>query len=385
MRFSVDAHAIGRHLTGNEVYIRNLLEGFARLDRASEFIAYVSTPAAVRSVPEGFRRRLVANNPYWRLGADLSRKLREDRPDLIHVQYTAPLYCPVPVVVCVHDVSYLGHPEYFPPLRAMQLRLTVRRTVRMAARVLTPSDFSRREILRAYSLDPEKVEVVPNAVSSVFRQRSREQAAAEVRRRFGVPSPFILTVGDLQPRKNQEGLIAAFEELLRHHPHLPHHLVLVGQAGWAGTRVMAAAARSAVGNRTHFPGFVSDPELLDFYSACEVFVFPSLYEGFGLPIIEAMACGRAVACSNVTAMPEVADSAALLFDPRSTGEIVRAMRDLVLDPELRSRMERLGAQRAAAFSWDRTARKTLDAYYAVAGSHAPAPAFDVKSVRVPHS
>jgi glycosyltransferase involved in cell wall biosynthesis len=123
-----------------------------------------------------------------------------------------------------------------------------------------------------------------------------------------------------------------------------------------------------VADRIHFTGFVDDEEVRRLYGACDLFVYPSFYEGFGLPILEAMACGRAVACSNTSAMPEVADSAALLFDPSSQRELVFAMRDLLLNPELRQRMERLGVQRAAMFSWSSSAAKTLDLYYAVAGS-----------------
>src|SRR4029453_14864250 len=151
MRFSVDAHAIGRHLTGNEVYVRNLLIGFAALDHTSEFIAYLSSNVngATAAVPERFITRRVSGNSLLRLGLDLSRKLRADRPDLIHVQYTAPLFCPVPILASVHDVSFIEHPEYFPPARALQLRSTVKRTVQQAVRLITPSDFSRRAIMRA--------------------------------------------------------------------------------------------------------------------------------------------------------------------------------------------------------------------------------------------
>src|SRR5690349_5708652 len=130
MKFSVDAHAIGRHLTGNEVYIRNLLNGFAGLDRDSEFIAYLSIDGPSPWVPSRFTVRRVSANPYARLGFDLSAKLRQDRPDLLHVQYTAPLACPVPVVVSIHDVSFREHPQFFPRFRARQLRWTVARTVR---------------------------------------------------------------------------------------------------------------------------------------------------------------------------------------------------------------------------------------------------------------
>jgi glycosyltransferase involved in cell wall biosynthesis len=209
---------------------------------------------------------------------------------------------------------------------------------------------------------------MPNGVSSAFRPIAREAAAQWLKGRYSLPPRFILTVGDLQPRKNHLALIRSYEELLRDRPDLPQHLVFVGKRAWRSEQVIAAAKASPVAARIHFMDFVTDEALTRFYGACDLFVYPSLYEGFGLPIIEAMACGRAVACSNTTAMPEVADSAALLFDPKSDGEMIRAMRDLLIDAELRARMERLGLQRASIYNWDRTARQTLEVYYEVAGT-----------------
>lgn len=375
MRFSVDAHAIGRHLTGNEVYVRNLLNGFAALDQSSEFIAYLSDNinGAAAAVPERFVRRHVAANPLLRLGVDLSRKLRKDRPDLIHVQYTAPLACPVPVIVSVHDISFLERPEYFQWMRGLQLRITVPHTMARAAKVLTCSEFSRSAILRGYDIDPSRVEVVPYAVSPAFRPGNRAAAIGALRKRYGIDGPFVLSVGDLQPRKNHIGLIHAFEQLIREEPDLPHRLVLVGKDTWFASRVRAAAASSRVADRIHFTAWVQDDDLIRFYNACDISVFPSFYEGFGLPILEAMACGRAVACSNTSAMPEVADSAALLFDPTRQDEMVSAMRDLLIDADLRSRMERLGQARASLFTWDNAARRTLEIYYEVAGAPARIP------------
>src|SRR5882672_5709048 len=163
MKFSVDAHAIGRHLTGNEVYVRNLLNGFAAQDSESEFIAYLSVDDPSPWVPTRFAVRRVSANPFIRLGFDLSSKLRQDKPDLLHVQYTAPLGCPVPVVVSIHDVSFLKYPEFFPRFRAPQLRWTVNRTVRKAAKILTLSDFSSSAIQQAYGVSADDVVVVPLA------------------------------------------------------------------------------------------------------------------------------------------------------------------------------------------------------------------------------
>ncbi|HYK62636.1 MAG TPA: glycosyltransferase family 1 protein [Bryobacteraceae bacterium] len=371
MRFSVDAHTIGCHLTGNEVYIRNLLNEFSKLAPDAEFIAYVSKEDAPSSVTRRILTRKVSENPYKRLGWDLPIRLRQDRPDLLHVQYTAPIGCSAPVVVSVHDVSFLEFPEYFTRYRRTQLRLTVKRTVERAAAVLTPSEFSRDAILQHYRIDPRKIVVAHNAVSSQFRPIERRLARAGIEKKFGLRGPFVLTVGDLQPRKNHMGLLKAFEEAVRAHPQLTHRLVFVGKETWYSKELHRAVAESSVSERVHFTGFIDDAEVVQFYGACELFAFPSFYEGFGLPILEAMACGRAVACSNTSAMPEVADAAAILFDPRSTREIARAIADVLLDPELRVRLERLSAQRASLFSWERAAQRTLEVYRRVARGQSP--------------
>jgi glycosyltransferase involved in cell wall biosynthesis len=368
MRFSVDAHTIGCHLTGNEVYIRNLLKEFAELDRSSEITAFIAKNEAPEHLPKNVKTRWVSSNPYKRLGWDIPRHVAQERPDLLHVQYTGPLFTDVPLVVSLHDVSYLEHPEYFTWFRSTQLTMTVKKTVERAARILTPSEFSKTAIVRHYGIEEERVVVVPNAVSNWFRPLDRETSRAAIERRLGVKGPFVLTVGDLQPRKNHLGLLRAFEEVMRAHPKLKHRLLFVGKDTWYTPKLRDAVKASSVADRVHFTGFVDDADLVTFYNACELFVYPSFYEGFGLPILEAMACGRAVACSNTTAMPEVADSAGLLFDPANTQEIARAMCDILVDPELRARMERLGHQHAASFSWQRSAAQTLNVYYEVAGA-----------------
>jgi glycosyltransferase involved in cell wall biosynthesis len=222
-----------------------------------------------------------------RLGFELALKVRQDKPDLLHVQYTAPLGCNVPVVVSVHDVSFLEHPEYFTRDRAWQLQWTVRRTVYSAAKILTGSEFSKSSILKVYGdLDEDKVVVVPNAAASEFRPIAREAATAVVRERFSIAAPFILSVGDLQPRKNQIGLIRGFARLVNAYPQLKQNLILAGKETWFGDQVHKAARDSGVADRIQFFGFVSDQDLLQLYNACDLFVFPSFYEGFGLPALE---------------------------------------------------------------------------------------------------
>ncbi|MCU1325459.1 MAG: glycosyl transferase, group 1, partial [Bryobacterales bacterium] len=215
MRFAVDAHAIGRNLTGNETYVRSLLREFAEIDSESEFYAYVSEPAAAEWIPERFVVSHVSRNPFRRLGWDLARASRADQVDLLHVQYTAPIFSDVPVVVTVHDVSYLECPEYFEMARRVQLRYTVGRTVEKAARIITVSEFSKNCILNAYDVAPNRVKVIPNAANPAFRIVNREKAMVGAREKLGFDAPFVFSVGDLQPRKNHIGLIEAFARMLQ--------------------------------------------------------------------------------------------------------------------------------------------------------------------------
>ena len=173
-------------------------------------------------------------------------------------------------------------------------------------------------------------------------------------------------MGDLQPRKNQIGLIRAFARLVRAYPQLKHKLALAGKDTWFAGQVREAARESGVADRIRFFGFVSDDGSAATVQRLRRVRFPSFYEGFGLPALEAMACGRAVVCSNASALPEVVDGAAILFDPERLDEMARAMADVLLDAELRGRMERLGLRRAALFSWQETARRTLEVFQEVA-------------------
>ncbi len=369
MRVAVDAHAIGQRLTGNEVYVRNLLSRYALLEPESQFITYVSGGDTNGWIPGGFSQRTVSQNPFVRLGVELSQRLKQDRPDLLHVQYTAPLRCPVPIVVTVHDVSFMEHPEYFTRPRMMQLQLSTRHTLQRATKIITISEYSRERISRVFGIDPDEITVTYLAAEEYFRPINRERAMRLVADKLGAIGPFILNVGDWHPRKNQISLVRAFRELLAKYPHLPHRLVLVGKRTWFARKVDDEIRRSGLAERIVITDFVDDELLPLLYNAADVFVFPSLYEGFGLPAVEAMACGCPVVCSSVTALPEVVDGAALLFDPHSIEEQVRAIGDLLIDKDLSQRMAKLSLQRSRHFHWRETARQTLDVYSQVASEH----------------
>jgi len=375
MIVSIDAHTLGCRQTGNEVYIRNLISELSHITSGFTWKLFCSMSDGITEVPTGFSCQKVSRNPILRLGWDLPRLACRHPTDVLHVQYTAPGRAVAPVIVTVHDLSFLEEPRYFHPLRLIQLRQTVGRTVAQAARVITPSEYSRRAVLKHYALDPGKVVTIPNGVSDKFRPAlgTSERGVSQrwIAKKFGIRAPFVLAVGNIEVRKNSMGLLRAFEALSHKRPDLPHHLVFAGQERWKGGEVRRAAARCGVADRVHFTGYVDDADLMELYAACELFVFPSFYEGFGLPILEAMASGRAVACSNTTSMPEVAGDAALYFDPYSQDDIVSAMAALLTDKGERRRLEQAGIERARAFSWSRSARMTLDVYRAAARQNQP--------------
>lgn len=372
MRIAIDAHAIGNQQTGNEVYVRNLLQRFVKLEPRNDYLAYISAKGAACDIPKRVKTRRVSANPFVRLGFQIGAQLREDRPDLVHVQYTAPLRCPVPIVVTVHDVSFLKHPEFFSPFRQRQLAITVESTVRRAARIVTCSEFSRQAIASAYNLDPETIHVAHNAATPGFQPTDRRRAKAIVQDRYGISAPFLLCVGNLQRRKNQSGLIKAYESLIQAHPEFEQDLVFVGKDTSQSTEIRELARKSAVQQRIHFVGFVPDEILPAFYNAADLFVFPSFYEGFGIPLLEAMACGRPIACSNRTAMPEVTGKTAVFFDPGCTQSIGQALHDMLANLDLCQKLGEAALHRSRGFSWDATASTVLDVYREVAGvpSHA---------------
>jgi glycosyltransferase involved in cell wall biosynthesis len=280
------------------------------------------------------------------------------RSNLLHVTYIAPGRPGCPTVVTVHDLSYLAHPEWLSWRVRFTLSQLVPRSVRAAARVIAISDFTKRDLIDRYGLPAEKIVVVPLAAGTTFTPLP--DAAAQ-RLPAGIREPFILAVGNLEPRKNLVTLIEAFAEMVRQHA-FAGQLVIAGKAKYRGEEAAGAVARLGLEGRVIFTGFIDDETLRLLYNRATLFAYPSLYEGFGLPVLEAMACGCPVVASNATAVPQTAGDAAILVDPTSVAALTAAMARVAGDPELARRMSVDGKAQAARFSWTRTAEMTLDVY-----------------------
>lgn len=272
-----------------------------------------------------------------------------------------PLAIDRPSVVTVHDVAFLHFPEHYPPAKRWYLRVMTGLSVRRAHRVIAVSEQTRRDVIRAYGVEPGRVVVVPNGIDAGW-QRVRGEELAHWRAERGLPEHFLLFVGTIQPRKNVTTLIDALAKL---DAAIDWPLYIVGAPGWRETPVYRRVQERGLAQRVVFVGYVSPAELRYWYSAATLFVYPSLYEGFGLPVLEAMACGTPVITSDRSALPEVAGDAAWLVDPTDPAALATAIATLARDPERRIALTRAGFARAQAFSWERTARETAAVYRAL--------------------
>jgi glycosyltransferase involved in cell wall biosynthesis len=265
-------------------------------------------------------------------------------------------------VMTVHDLGFLVRPELHSPVqRAITGKLA--RSLGRCHRVIVVSESTKRDFLRLFSYPVDRVHVTPLAPDPCFRKIDDLDELQAARTRLALPFRFVLSVGTLEPRKNLTGLIRAFAQAIHRLPH-DCDLVLVGAPATACSEIRRVAEELRISHRLRTPGFLSDLDLVRMYNLSCCMVFPSLYEGFGLPVLEAMICGTPVICSNVSALPEVAGTAALLVDPSDTLAVASAIVRVVTEPTLADEYSRRGRTHAEGFSWAQTARLTLNAYRA---------------------
>ncbi len=365
-RIAIDAHMVGTGETGNETYVRGLVRGLRAIDARPDYLLYTTDPALLPPALVGDRfrpRRITPAGNIPRLAWAMPRAARRDRLDLLHVTYTLPPALPCRGVVSVHDISYTFFPEAFSPRDRLVLGLAVPLSLRRAERVITPSESGRRDIIRRYRVPEWKIAVIPLAAEPHFAPVRDPAELARVRARYRLPARYVLAVGNLQPRKNLGRLIAAFAAL-RAARRTDVGLVLVGKALWRESDIFTAVRAHGLERAVVATGYVPDADLPALYSAAEVFAYPSLYEGFGLPPVEAMACGTPVLTSATSSLPEVVGDAALTVDPRDVRAIAAGLEALLGDADLRVRLAGAGRARAIRFTWEETARRTLAVYEA---------------------
>ena len=372
MRIGLDGIPLTFPKTGIGHYTFELAKSLARVARENDFeLVYPSTfpPISTNgngatSEPVNLSSTRVPVGPLGRhwWSAGLPRYIRRQTIELFHgTNYDVPLWRPCSTVLTVHDLSLLLHPETHEKRSVRRARWRLPLMVKTADAVIVPSEAVGRELCEHLNTSSEKVFVVPEATRQCFHPIEFEESA-EVRRRFDIGDEFILTVGTIEPRKNLQLLVSAFEQAAAARPESVVQLVIAGGRGWLSGPLFSAVDNSPVQNRIVLTDYLQDEDLRALYSACRMFVYPSLYEGFGLPPLEAMSCGASVIVSNIPALVETTGQAARLIDPRDPGDLARSILGLLTNEDERRRLSVAGRQRASEFSWEKTARKTLEVY-----------------------
>ena len=366
LRVGIDGRAFASPAAGIRRYVRGLTRALLALGEPLEIVALGGLDPSV--LPAGTRHVAEPSHPPTNLGwtlVGIPRAALRARVDVIHAPaYTAPFWSPAPVVLTIHDVSYERHPQWYPYRRDWARRAFYRRSAHAAAHVLTVSRFSATEITAAYRISMEGMTVTPLGVDEGFAPL---EPGIPLELPAGVAPPYVLHVGDLHERRNLPMLVDAVLTTRRQGGALSAiSLVLAGADRGVGDAISAMAARAGAREAVRLLGPVTERRLRGLYRGAAALVYPSFYEGFGLPLVEAMACGTPVIASNVTSIPEVVGDGGLLLDPSDTNAWAGAIRDVASDEHVRARWRAAALRRAAAFTWQRTARLTLEAYRRVA-------------------
>jgi len=346
-----DAHQLGRRQTGNETYVRGLLGGLRTIGGVSVVAAVErgQLPTGILAPPVRLRR--VPANGFARL-ASMAIVARQIHPDIVHAIYFLPPVTGTPTVLTVHDISFELYPQFFDRRALVRDRLLIRNSAQRATKVVTISETSRRDLIDLYGLAPDRVIAIPLGVAPSF---SPGDPAARGSPADGRPLR-LLAVGTLQPRKNLVRLLEAVHTIARD---IPVVLRIIGPDGFQADVIRERSVGNA---QVEIVGYVEDEALADAYRWADMLVYPSIYEGFGLPVIEAMACGTPVVTSTGGSLPEVAGDAAFIVDPLDVPAIANGIRRVAEDAVLAHSLRTRGLARAAEFTWEETARRHLGVY-----------------------
>lgn len=367
---TVQAGGTGRYAIN---LLRALLAAPAAIASDIEFVIFTG-PQTTQELLHGFAGRycerfLAAKSSLVRALALIPAALRRERIDVFHgLDHVA-----IPLVgkrgryvASIHDVIPLKFPHLFTAKHRFMVRAGLARIAKQADLVIAPSQATREDILAYTPLGKDRVCVIPAGCEPQFAPEADPERLAQVRSRYALPAHYILALGTLEPRKNLPALLQAFAELRQRRDVNPQlQLVLAGARGWKEGEIFRTFKRLGLEQTVVFPGFIAEHDLPDVYRGATCFAFPSLYEGFGFPVLEAMACGIPVLASNTSSMPEVAGNAALLVDPGDIAAMAEALYRLLYDAALRTELRRKGLIRSRLFTWDITAQKMLDLYHSL--------------------
>jgi glycosyltransferase involved in cell wall biosynthesis len=376
IRIGVDARLMQHQPAGITRYTRHLLQELAKLNQHDEFITFQHRRHRTPLIQQANFRRATLFAPVhthleqWMLPIELLRFSL----DLLHsTDFIPPLYTTVPTVITVHDLAFLHWPHFLTKDSAAYYG-QIDRAVRHAQHIIVPSESTKQDLTAMLGVPPIKISVIYEAADPLFAPLPIAETRAEVMKKYNLPESFILFVGTIEPRKNVDGLIRAFHHLRSKYGVNDTALVIAGGGGWLYEETLELIHQLNLDQSVFLVGRVVDEELHKLYVSARCHVHAAHYEGFGLPPLEAMACGTPTIVSNVSSLPEVVGDAALLVNPSNWEEIAVAIHRLLTDDQLYAELRAKGLQRARYFNWESAARRTMEVYKLVASRHAPVPA-----------
>jgi glycosyltransferase involved in cell wall biosynthesis len=366
MKIGIDAHAAEIDGSGNCTYIRNLVRALREIDKQNDYVLYVTK--SMHPFYQDFHsyenfsiRQLPMKNPMIRIPLALAWETAKDKLDILHVQYISPPFHEGTLVTTIHDLGFLHVPETFSRFEVIRSKIFIRMTAKRAKKIITGSHYSKNDIVETYGIDPKKIEVIPLGVSGIFNPGIDPADAQKILRKYGIQKPYLLCVGRLNPRKNLISLVKAFD-MLKKEKSILHKLVIVGKDDFATKEIIKSIKATDSANDVVFTGYVAEEDLPSLYSETDVFIYPSLFEGVGLPVLEAMSCGVPVIASDSSSLTEILGDSGILVDPLNPEELMRAILHITSDQDLRNSYRAKGTARAENYSWASTAQKTLECY-----------------------
>ncbi len=370
MRIGIDIRSLIFRKTGINQYTKNIVKSLAKIDKDNDYILFCNVKSRYDWLKFNNIKEEVIWLPHFEKFTEkfwtevlLPNRLASKKIDLFHSpRFTLPQKKPCKFIITMHDLAFKKFPQLVKKEEINVFRNQIEAAVNRADKIIADSQNTKKDLINLFNIRNDKIEVIYLGVDEVYHPIRTQELLRETKNKYNLPREFILFVGTIEPRKNLKRLIEAFYELKKNKS-IEHGLVIVGEKGWLCDDIFETLGKLHLNQDVIFAGYIPESELPLIYNAADLFVFPSLYEGFGLPPLEAMACGVPVVTSNVSSLPEVVGDAAILVDPYNIQAIAEAIEQVLENNNLREKMIEKGFNQAKKFSWEKAARETLNLYY----------------------